>query len=88
MNEWQPIETAPKDGSEIIAWRSDYDCLLVRWGCVGEFMTEREIEQWDLDEDSLYQEDWFCADFITGSRLEGSEIPTHWMPLPEPPEQS
>lgn len=29
--------------------------------------------------------DWFCADFVSGSRLEGSEAPTMWQPLPPAP---
>ena len=85
MNEWQPIETAPKDGGEILGWREDCGILLMRWTCVGEFLSDKEIEDGDYSEESIWEQDWFCADFVYGLRLEGNEIPTHWMPLPEPP---
>lgn len=80
---WQPIETAPKDGTEILGFREDCGVLIIRWTCCSEFCTDDELE--DLDEEDAEKEDWFCADFIRGSRLEGSEVPTHWMPRPAPP---
>ena len=46
-------------------------------------LTERELD--GLDEATIFQEDWFCADFIAGDRLEGDLVPTLWMPKPEPP---
>lgn len=62
---WQPIETAPKDGTWILvshpAWTDG------KW----------EIAQW-----SQYSECWQTYD--TG--LTGLMPPTHWMPLPSPPE--
>lgn len=80
---WQPIETAPKDGTEILAWREDCGVFIARWTTCEEFCTEQELDE--LDEETIFQEDWFCADFIQGCRLEGREAPTHWMPLPSEP---
>ena len=85
---WQPIETAPKDGTEILGWRKDCGVLIIRYTCCAEFMTCREVSASGMSEDDLFKDDWFCSDFLHGSRLEGDEITTHWMPLPEPPEQS
>lgn len=84
MTDWQPIETAPKDGSEILGYRDDCGALLMRWTSLGEFLTESELSEYD--EETTYQEDWFYADFICGGRLENDQAPTHWMPLPPPPE--
>jgi hypothetical protein len=35
MSEWQPIETAPKDGRMILVWR-DSGVHLMRWKAIGE----------------------------------------------------
>lgn len=83
MTTWQPIETAPKDGTEVLGYRADCGVLLIQWSCLQEFLTERELE--GMDEITTFAEDWFYADFVAGGRLEGSELPTHWMPLPTPP---
>jgi len=85
VNEWISIDTAPKDGTEILAWRDDCGCMIARWDCAETLLTDSEIEAGGWNEDDLFQEDWFFADFFSGGRLEGSEAPTHWMPLPEPP---
>jgi len=76
------METAPKDGSEILAWRWDCGIILVRWTSPECFCTEDACEKMG---ECAEQEDWFCADFWEGSRLEGSEVPTHWTPLPPEP---
>ena len=81
---WQPIETAPKDGTEILAWRKDCGVLVVRWDCPEDFLSETELQE--LGKESAEAYSWFCADFVTGARLEGSEVPTHWMPLPAGPD--
>lgn len=80
---WQPIETAPKDGTEVLAWREDAGIFLARWTSPEEFCTSDELEA--LSEADAAQEDWFAADFVQGSRLDDGLVPTHWMPLPDPP---
>lgn len=84
---WQPIETAPRDGTEILAWRKDCGTIIIRWDSAESFMTDSEIDKAGLTDDELFGKDWFCADFIQGCRLEGSEVPTHWQPLPDPPSE-
>lgn len=86
--QWLPIEQAPKDGTELLGWREDCGVMIIRWTAPTHFMTTDECER-ALAEDSraeewLEAEDWFCADF----RLDGSEAPTHFMPLPAPPSDS
>lgn len=67
MSEWQPIETAPKDGTRFLAfWPStnppnvNSTIVTTWWG--------------------MYT--WETA-FITAG---DDDLPTHWMPLPSPPE--
>lgn len=69
--EWQPIETAPKDGTWVLVWGppaedSDDDgpAAVVRWN--GYF--------WEMDATDDRGE--FSPPFCE----------THWMPLPEPPQ--
>lgn len=79
---WLPIESAPRDGTEILGWRKDCGILMVRWDAPENFMTDRECEEIG-ESASVY--DWLYADFVEGGRLEGQEAPTHWMPLPQEP---
>jgi hypothetical protein len=83
VSEWQPIETAPKDGTEILVYRHDCGILLARWIAAGQFLTEPELAS--MTDDEVETPDWFVADFVSGCRLDDNEAPTHWMPLPEPP---
>lgn len=63
MSDWQPIETAPRDGTIILA----YDPA-----CHPDVYTVR-----------FEHEHWAIADAEAFSTLTN---PTHWMPLPSPPE--
>jgi hypothetical protein len=70
-DDWQPIETAPKDGTRVLVYSNDKRqavayCDLIN---MGGFYDE-PIRVWNVN-------GWLSGD--TGF------IPTHWMPLPEPP---
>lgn len=83
---WNPIDTAPKDGTEILAWRSDAGVMLVKWCCAEELMTEQEIRLSGYSDDCLQENHWFWAYFLeVGGILDQGEEPTHWMPLPNGP---
>jgi hypothetical protein len=83
---WLSIESAPKDGTEILIWREDCGVLMGRYCSANELSTMSDKERDELDEVSLFQEDWWGGDADGGGyRLEGSELPTHWLPLPLPP---
>jgi hypothetical protein len=83
---WMPIETAPKDGTEILIWREDCGVLMGCYCSANELSTMSDKDRDELDEASLFQEDWWGGDADGGGyRLEGSEVPTHWMPMPAEP---
>jgi len=83
--DWLPIETAPKDGTEILLYRGDGGVLLGRWIAPDAFLTESELSALVLGGVDTDEEDWFGADFVSGYRFD--EPPTHWMPLPAPPQE-
>jgi hypothetical protein len=82
---WRDISTAPKDGADILTFREDAGIFISRWDCAASFLTSDEIEAMDMTDEDLHAEDWFCADFVCGSRLDGDLAPTLWMPLPSEP---
>jgi hypothetical protein len=72
---WQPIETAPKDGSEIIVHTvHEADEYMDRFIAV-------QIAFWDRGHDSSDPMWARPAAWV----LQKIGDPTHWMPLPEPP---
>lgn len=86
VSPWRDIESAPKDGTEILGWRHDCGVFTVRFCSAEDFLTSSEMEGWSDRRRERF--DWFCADFAHGDRLEGDLIPTHWMPLPAGPVES
>jgi hypothetical protein len=70
--EWQPIETAPKDGSEFLSYSPDiFGQTKYGFQCVC-FFDGREF----YISDDEYGRGDMCNTEVT---------PTHWMPLPAPP---
>jgi hypothetical protein len=72
VSEWQPIETAPKDGTQIFAINNRGNRAALRW-MVGLNGKEGWIVMFS---DANPHPFWNGA---CGS------VPTHWMPLPELP---
>lgn len=68
MDEWQPIKTAPKDGSEI---------LLAHANSVW-------VDQW-IPSTSYEVRNGEGGCWMMCDQWTTPEIPSHWMPLPEPP---
>ncbi|KAK54008.1 hypothetical protein [Bordetella bronchiseptica] len=80
---WMPIESAPKDGTEILAWRHDCGQFIASYTSADAFpMTQDELDA--MDEETLFAKDWFTQ-WPDATRLDGSEAPTHWQPLPAAP---
>lgn len=80
--EWLLIETAPKDGTDVLLWRADAGVMLGRFLAPCDFLNEAEfagaLDEWE-------EPDWFGADFVRGFRISNDGPPTHWMPLPPAP---
>jgi hypothetical protein len=70
-SQWQPIETAPKDG----------DCILLLSAHKGEGVSYR-VAYWDEEGRKYFQ--WHVDDSADGFNHHDNFF-THWMPLPQPP---
>ena len=73
---WQPIETAPKDGTPILGAR------------VCEYMDGSTYMDGAIvmyERDGIGHTGWAYMGFLVS--MVGSDVaPTHWLPLPAPPE--
>jgi len=70
--EWRPIDSAPKDGTEILI-------------CGGVFATEStSIEVYGVPFDSVEKVDWCEHNKQWTNHDCDYHDPTHWMPLPTP----
>ena len=83
---WQPIETAPKDGRKIISTYTNRNGM--KRTVMSCWLTEEQAAETDGDGVGL-EEGWYeCIDnwneYTEVAIHEGE--PTHWMPLPTPPE--
>jgi hypothetical protein len=79
---WLPIETAPK-GPDVLLWREDCGQMIGSFTSASAFpLSQDEIDA--MDEGSLFSEDWFTQ-WPQAIRLDGSEAPTRWTPLPPAP---
>jgi len=72
-HQWQPIETAPKDGTEIILWFPFKDIAIN--GLYG------EVSEGDWETGYRKWMEWLVADELWFQE-DPSQAPTHWMPLP------
>jgi hypothetical protein len=71
---WRPIETAPRDGRLLVVWLPPHERGDGPPCCLARYYSEAcDPEFWDGDEGWLTPE----GDYVT---------PTHFLPLPEPPE--
>lgn len=65
---WEPIETAPKDGTSILVYEE------TEWPEI--FVAYHKNDSWGWTKEGNFGED---GDYFNHS-------PSHWMPLPNPPE--
>lgn len=78
MSEWQPIETVPKDGTEVDLWGTRADGTAERW-CNARWTGDGVGAGW-----------WgpWTDGFECGIPGRNSLTLTHWMPVPRPPENN
>lgn len=72
--EWQPIETAPRDGTVILLTYAD-DVLVGAWDAGESRYPWKYL-------DAEWRRGKGLVPFMNGL---ASHAPTHWMPLPAPP---
>lgn len=78
MSEWQDIETAPKNGTEVLLSNPTDGYV-----AIGFFVSPCDLDD-SLEDD---EPDWFTTygEHLGSDIGDWSTAPTHWMPLPEPP---
>ena len=76
---WQSIETAPKDGTTILACIPNCDAATCRWTI--DPITNRG--QWHTEYADAYEDDDELHSALNGSQYE----PKYWMEIPECPKQ-
>lgn len=68
---WQPIDSAPKDGTSVLLFVPPRGCL------IGHFVNHQEFDHGKLTRNRAY---WAISALFFFD-----PSPTHWMPVPDPP---
>lgn len=102
MTDWQPIESAPRDGTVILGWcdhEADLYFLedgkrLTPYGANAEGMGHAldgvALVAWadEVQDGEFVIPAWWMVADHTGDISEVAANPTHWMPLPGPPNET
>lgn len=80
--EWQPGETAPKDGRQFIAYIEDRK--EIDFAFYAEIPSERFVE---IGDGNYRKEKYDAGHYVVGRGFSTrAGTPLYWMPLPQPPE--
>lgn len=84
--EWQKIETAPQDGTWILGVNNRGNQAVIIWSNDAPHWSEESSQK------GLHRGGWIhpFTDGVQSTFWNGGfgSIPTHWMPLPEPPQST
>jgi hypothetical protein len=69
---WQPIETAPRDGTRVLVWMPK--------------AAEPFIASWDTQKYHKRPQPYWRSTMNLGVSWDRMRQPTHWQPLPPPPD--
>lgn len=86
MSEWQPIETAPRDGTAILVKTVGDHYLEAYWGDSLMNKAEHFCSGWFANKEDNHPACWtdgVCWE--SNADEEPSDPPILWTPLPEPP---
>jgi hypothetical protein len=89
--EWQPIETAPKDGTKILTYGKGHGNRIGSYDTNERSFAMFAIAHWawhDSERDVPVGDGLFRKEpcrVLEGWRTEWAYFPTHWQPLPPPP---
>jgi hypothetical protein len=82
MTEWQPIETARKNGTKILLWKDGWDYAPVAyWGSHINNAFGNEFGGWYFADCNLSL-GHDCGFLGWNEDIEGGYMPTHWAPMP------
>lgn len=81
---WQSMETCPQH-TEVLFYRSDAGVFSGMIADADHFMSDKERDEWSGTEREMFDLDAFGFGDWGVCRCDGSERPTHWMPLPAEP---
>ena len=76
---WQPFDTAPKNGNQILVWREDAGTFIASYGWIGHLSRSGEG---GFDSDGKATGHCWFSD---GEDL-SDDLPVFWMPLPADPD--
>ncbi len=79
MSEWQPIETAPKDGTDIFG----YGLWAGEITGPEQMIKSVDIIRWNNGLSDFPGDEWW--ECLTGDYYATWLEPTHWMPIPDLP---